>query len=623
MAKSKSGKKVLDEEPISQPTDAAVDIDVSASEIETDAAAGDADEDAELMDDAGDADGGADDDGGGDDGNEDDAPADEPARKPRPKITWLTVVLILLNWIAVPAFLAMAYLDYNIRMQHSYRAVVNYAQQWGLPLRDALGNDTQAGQIDEEHYPSLSNETRPVLRLTPAQLADAFKKRPGVNGAVAKDFAASEEPVPVRLRPSDMTDQFLEDLYGNNVPAAERFKTVEAAIEFVRDKTPGDIVKAAEDVKSAFKAKKEDEKRAFVQKSLFIMTWDSGEAKKMEDQIAAAQREDLDDLVNRALVEKILYPIALDHSDLKDGRRVWVVDRIEEDLAKAKGPELEKLVEEAVQRRLYYDILAPLNLFRPADVKAVDVERFADRDKFAVDKLKSLLTERIGAAADAKYNPSLYIGKEYFGATQDRSSVEKRQHAAFILFTLAHVRVPVLDKKLYPKGIERAQTVSGLYEFTNASVAYVKALRTLERRTEERVKADREGNIFGAGDKVNRTDGFIDRQPAQIDSMQRLVEQIDAAQKRLEEKKAQRDQFKKIYDQRLAQHKELTARLIKARQLTETYAKDLRKLQDDLHAALLELSDAADTNFRLEREIRALELSYYKTAPTKGSKKQP
>lgn len=640
MAKSKSDKKstkkVVDEEPISQPTDAEVDFDVSASEVETDLdkadeAAADAEADADVEPDAeadaADVDAEADADGDG--GDEDAEPlAQEPAKPPKSKVTWLTIVLLLLNWIVVPVFVYAAFMDHAIRLQYSYRTLFNYTQVWGLPLADEK-------LVDGNLLPSVSNETRPVMRLSPDQLKAIFKARKGVTPLEAKDaFAPVEESPPLYLTVDDMTDELLEDLYGSAVPQKERFATLDAALEYVREKLPGDIAEAAKQVKDTFANKKDDEKRAFVQKSLFIMTWDSAEAKKTEDLIANATGKELDDLVKRALVEKILYPIALDYSDLKDDatkdeqgkprqRRVWIVDRIDENLARAKGADLDTLVDEAVQRRIYYDILAPINLYRPGDLKNTDIERIADRGKVKLERVKELLDQRLKAAVSSKYDPASYIGKDYWGNPLDRGSIEKRQTIGFILFTLAQVQVPALDKKLYPKGIERVQTVSGLYEFTNASIAYVQTKRTLEQRMEARVKVDRDGFTFGAKGNENRTPAIIDFQPAQLDRMLRLVEQVDAAQKRIDEKKIQRDHFRKIYDQRLAQYKAVVEQLLKARKGTETYAKELRQKQDELHNALIELSDAADTNFQLEAEIRALELSYFKTPAQKGGKKQP
>jgi hypothetical protein len=644
MAKTKSDKKttkkvVDEEEPISQPTDAEVDFDVSASEVETDVGEADADAEADAdvegdVDadtDAADADAGTEGAGGDE---EDKAPVDETPVPPKAKTTWLTVILIVLNWVAVPAFGFLFYLDYAVRLQYSYRTLINYTQIWGLPL------------AAETEHPSVSNETRPTMRLTARQLEESFKKRPGVNTSMGKELQPVEEPVPIYLTVGDMTDELLLDIYGKEVPADERYPTLEAAIDGLRKKLPDTIADAAKQVKDAFlgKNKKEEEKRAFVLKSIFIMTWDSAEVKKMEDAVNNAKPDELDDMVKRAVVQKILFPIALDYSDLKDDptvkkdgvalqRREWLVERIADDLAKAKGKDLDALVDEAVQRRIYHDILAPINLFRPGDLNAKDVERIADRDKVKMDKVKELLENRLKAAVASKYDLTYHMGAEAWGTPQERDSVEKRQKIAFILFTLAHVQIPLLDKKLYAKGIERAQTVSGLYEFTNASIAFVQAQRILEQRRESRIVESRDGNTFPASekgilvkdDKGNaipmRTEGIIDQQPAQIDRLQRIVEHIDAGQKRLDELIVQRDHLRKLYEQRVAQHKAIADKLIKARQGTEKYAIELRNLQNQLHATLLELSDAADTNFRLEAEIRALELSYFKTPPQKGGKK--
>ena len=72
-------------------------------------------------------------------------------------------------------------------------------------------------------------------------------------------------------------------------------------------------------------------------------------------------------------------------------------------------------------------------------------------------------------------------------ANNRHDSIEKRQVIAFLLFTLSQVQKPTLGEPLYKKGVERAQTICGLHEFTNASIHYVMALRTLEGRMVEAV----------------------------------------------------------------------------------------------------------------------------------------
>ncbi|HZZ81179.1 MAG TPA: hypothetical protein VFE62_21935 [Gemmataceae bacterium] len=610
MAKSKkSPKKEIDEEePISQETDAEVDFDADAVDADAEVPEEEAEAEAEAEADAEAEDADVSDDG--DDADVDDEEAEAPPPRPKPKVTYLTIALMLLNWIAAPAFFVMAYVDHRMHLDYSYRALLNYTQIWGMPLKgELLGDKTIGG---EEDFNSIYNETRPIMRQTHEQLAAALKKRPGTK-SIGKDlFVPVEEPVPIHLRPSDMSPLFLLDLYGSAVPEKERYKTLEDAIIDLRTRVKDDISAAATEIKTTYEKKKEEEKRKFVKESIFIMTWDSELAKKKEEEIDNADAKTLDDLVKRSLVQKTLYPLAPDYKTLKS---------LDDALAKASGAELDTFLDDALQRRMYYDILAPLNAFRPGDVKMTDIERIADRDKVKLEGIKELLDKRFTAAISSKMEAADHLGKDYWGNPQERNSVEKRQQVAFILFDLAHVQVPMLDKKLYAKGIERAQTVSGLYEFTNASLAYVGTLRRLEQSLAARITANRDGNTFGPPGKEMNGPGFLSERRNKVDRLHRIVEDVDAAQKRLDELKQQRDHAQKIYDQRIAQHKVVTEKLIKARKETARDAKELREFQDQLHEALLELSDAADTNFRLEREIRALELSYFQTPPNKGGKR--
>jgi hypothetical protein len=61
--------------------------------------------------------------------------------------------------------------------------------------------------------------------------------------------------------------------------------------------------------------------------------------------------------------------------------------------------------------------------------------------------------------------------------------------------------------------------------------------------------------------------------------------------------------------------------LLKARENTAKYMKDLRDLQLTLHEALVELSDATERNLRLVDEITNYETIYNKRVEPKGGKK--
>ena len=542
MAKSKSKKVIDEEEPVEK---------VEADEPEID----EADEEPEVED-------------AEPDEPADDDDFDEPPPAPRAKITKTAMMLIFLNWVAAPIFLYFAYQDHILRTQYAHRTIFNYTQAHGLPLNE------------EEEFPSVSNYTRPVQKFTPEQLKKAFNERPGVT-RVTEPFLAVEEEVPLRLRPSDMNDAVLKDVFWD---LPDPVRTLEEEINRLKGRLPGDIENVAKEVRDRLKG--DDDKRKVVEKTLLPLAWD-----------------------------------------------VWQAKRLDEKLAASKGADLDKLVMESVQRRLYYDILAPLNVFRPGDLtdpkRRFEIQRIADVDKVSLEEIKGLLDKRLAAAVAEQYDLNVHLGKEIWDKSQPapdaqkRDSIEKRRHIAFILFTLGQVHRPTTpDKKLYDKGIERAQVVSGLYEFTNASIEYVRAIQVLEDRVAASIRADREGWPVLRDKKDVRTPGFIDEYELEVDRLVKLVEQIEVAEKRLAEVKKQRDEFAKLYDERAKQYKDAMDRLLKARTTTEKYAQELRDLQNTLHGALLDLSDAGERNFQIEAEIRTIEREFMRKLEPKGVKKR-
>jgi hypothetical protein len=654
----KSRDEPADEEAVevdaedADPEATELDVDDAEAESESKAEAGDA-----LPPDAG----------------EDHESVDEGPVAPRAKTSKAVIALVVLNLIAAPLFLVVAYLDHMVRVQYSYRTMLNYVQVRGLPLQS------------EDKIDSISNQTRPLIVLTSDQLKAEFNKRPGVK-RTNEPFAPFEETlekrIPFQLRPSDMTPELLRDVF--QFHPDEAVATLDAEIDRLKTTLPKKVEEAAEEVKQVLAKKTDEEKRAIVKKALSPFSWDSALAKKQEAKLDETKGAELDAEVKRTVIRNVLFTIAWD---------VWQVERLDKGLKEVKGADLDSLLDDSIQRRIYYDILAPINVFRPGEIKDVKnytIEKLSDLKTYPLDKVKEFMQDRLAASIADKFNPDVHLG-EYWSKEKPsdeamtRDSIEKRQQIAFIMFTLSQVTVPVLDKKpLYPKGIERAQVVCGLYQFTTASIHYVRALRVLEERIMNSVVGERQGHAhllvellrltpeelvkrfdkdgdgklsreefgaslpkaFAAADKdgdgkldreevavlqamlkknqdTTRTDGFIDEYEDEIDRLVKIVEHIDGAQKRRADLKLQRHHFQKIYDQRAMQYKAVKKQLLEARQTTEKYAKDLRKLQDQLHAALVDLSEAADRNFRLEEEIRAIELSYWRQQNKKGVKKQP
>ncbi|MBI2807407.1 MAG: hypothetical protein HYX68_20690 [Planctomycetes bacterium] len=578
----------LDDDKDAEPAGAFDDLDIDAADADVEADAQVKDLATEVEDD--------------DDGDDDDKPVPAKPTGPRPKVTKTVIALIILNWIAAPAFLTMALLDNMARMQYAHRTNINYIQFLGLPLSE------------EEDFPSLSNETRPLIRLNADQLREAVQNRTRKSykdiqpfdekfvleyrkkGNLDEPIAVGEIKVPFRLRPSDMTASMQRDVFeyqGLTDPVA----TLDDEMLRLQTDLPNAIEKAAKDVADVLKT--DADKKTAIRKALFPIAWN-----------------------------------------------VWQVEKLEDTIGKTKGAELDTLLVESLQRRMYYDILAPLNVYRPgdlADPKNYKVERISDQ-AYTLEQIKGFMKERLEDAVSDKQNFALNTGDDYYkDAPADariKKSVEKRQTVGFIMFAIGQTRVPLamekekdkdgkdvlVAKALYPKGIQRAQVVCGLNEFTNSSIRYVQALHVLDERIKDAIVADREGYrhiMKNDPTKMARTMGFAASFELEIDRLVKIKEAVDVGKKRLTDLLDQKAQVQKTYAQRVQQHKETFEALLIARGNTEKYAKDLRALQDQLHEALVQLSDAAEQNFRLLDEITRIEKGLQKKAGRKGGKKQP
>src|SRR5438270_144980 len=144
--------------------------------------------------------------------------------------------------------------------------------------------------------------------------------------------------------------------------------------------------------------------------------------------------------------------------------------------ASTKGTALDDALKDAAERRMYYDLLAPMNVYNPGEIddfKNYKIEKITF-EKYKPEEIKGFLKQRLDAAIAENYDKNVHLGK-YWQDGLNRDSVEKRHKIGFILFALSQVSVPTLDQKLVPKGVVRAQVISGLHEFTNASIQYVRA----------------------------------------------------------------------------------------------------------------------------------------------------
>jgi hypothetical protein len=471
---------------------------------------------------------------------------DDTLAKPRrhAKLSILTIVLIFFNWIAAGAFVYLLFMDYRVRQEWSYAVFRNQLAVWGLPLED-----------DEQN--TARNEGRHRLRLDPDQTKEAFNT-PGRGGKGGGTFAPVDEPIRFQILPSHMTDEVKKDHFQGQRAVG----TLNEEMKHLKADVPGDIKKAAEDV--AATRKTDEDKRQAISQTLLPLSWDS-----------------------------------------------YAVDKLNERVTKAVGPELDSLLLDALQRRMYADILAPANIFRPGDVEKYTVEKLADLDTYKLEQLQALLEKRFEGAVAKEYDPEVHYGKvwtdnkEKDGELND--SVEKRQRVGFLLFALSQVRIPLTAVLLYPKGLERAQLVSGVYDLATAAQNYVRTLLVLQERVMTALTNDREGYIALKKEKLIRSAGFADRYDTEIERLKTKVAQIQFEDKRLEDLKGQRTRFEKVLEERKAHLKVITDKLVDTRKETAETLKDVRRLQRELFEAQRTLADAADRNFKLEAEIRAWE----------------
>ena len=472
---------------------------------------------------------------------------EEEKPRPTPKVTGLTLTLCILNVAAALGFVFLLILDYGKRQSFTFEAAKGEIQLIGL------------GTKEEREGITAAIETLPRQKLSPEALKEAFTKRGG--SSVSEPFAASEDGLRYQLYmgelPPDLVKELMGDL-GSPVGSVDE--------EMARIKTT--LGKDIEDVAL---------------------------------QLAVSMSK-ADDAAKRAKVAMLLYPLCVNPMQ---------VEKLEKKIKDAQpGGPLASLLQDAIQRRILADILLPVEMFRPSAPDKAILEKAADVDAVKLDDLLEQMTHRLDAAVAAKHDGSVHYGEEWGGVP--RWTIEKRQNAAFLMMSIAYARnhlpgkANLEEQLLYPKGLERAQRISGLVDFTQACVNYNEAARKLEKRVLDALALDREGFFIQAGAEFKRSDGFADKHAAALGQIRAVQLQIRQALERVKDLQEQNDRAKKLVEERTDQQVKLEKRVVEERAVTKKRAEELRVLQKQLYQALAELATAADTNAGLEREIRRL-----------------
>jgi hypothetical protein len=284
-------------------------------------------------------------------------------------------------------------------------------------------------------------------------------------------------------------------------------------------------------------------------------------------------------------VEQILLPLAWS---------VKQVDVLQDRINNANDAELDALLKEAVERRLLTDFMAPVNIYRPGDMSKFPVEKVADLD-IKIEELRDLLVKRF-----------VYVGAEFDGKPRD--DIEKRHAIAFLMVALSQLKVPGATEPLFPKGLERAQVINGLYEFTQAAANYPRTLQALNNRVLDVIVTERDGYLLTSGKGLTRTEtGFTEQHSAEIERLKKEKAAIVFTQNRIKELTKQRDFYAVQYKQRLALLGDVTKQLLQAKADTAKLHAEVDDMNQQMYRSLRYLSKAQEENDSLEARIAGTE----------------
>ncbi|GEM_PF-2592439 len=558
MAKKRDDEELHDDEVAEEAVEAAEEADVADADEVQDADL--AEEDAAVAEEAEDA------------APYDEEPYEEEPPRKKPKVTVLTLTLCFLNVLAALGFVFLLMLDFEKRQGYTFAAAHNEMVLIGVGTKEDRQGDTAA------------QAAMPRQKLSDELLKKAFRERGGTT-SVTEPFASVEDGFRFQLYAGELGPALLREMMSD---LGDPVGNIEEEMARLKRKLPDDIKAVADQLKT---------------------------------NLAKATPAD-----KRKKLGMLLYPLCVNPMQ---------VEKLEAKIKGAQGAALDTLLEEAVERRILADILLPVELFRASDpnqstAKANDVkldkkplypndvatysavlENAADAK---IKDLRDLLNWRLDAAASEKHDGKVHFGTEWDG--QKRWTIEKRANSAFLLVSIAYARkhlnpnAKIEDELLYAKGLERAQRLSGLYDFTAACQAYNEVVRKLHERVLEALALDREG--FDVQVDVNnvktskRSESFIDKHAALQVQIRAVQLQIRQAKERIAALQQENDRGTKLVKDREALRDEVAKRTLEERAKTAALVKELRQLQDQMFRATRDLANAAENNAVLEERLRKL-----------------
>jgi hypothetical protein len=403
----------------------------------------------------------------------------------------------------------------------------------------------------------LPNTKVPADQLT----RDVMSKR-GVNFG-NDPVTPVDEQFARRIPSKDLDDKILKDHFGPEQYEGEAVKTVEAELQRLGKKAVNDIKEAASDT------------------------------------VPPNEKE------QRAQIEKLLMPLAYNTVQ---------VEKLDKRIAEAK--DLKALYIEAAQRRMAFNFLFPLEMFRPGDQKSFTLEQIGDLDAIKTDAVLQRVDDRIASALSEHFDSKLQLGEGWDNQTRD--TMEKRLMASFTMLSLAHVKKPN-GEKLEPKLLDRIPLVVGQYDAAVAATLYPAQVNDLNARFLEAIKYDMAGYSVKKDEKEMRAESFSDRYEHLLQEIRFEQQNILRSNRRMEDLKTDKIRLTKLHEDRTATRKEVLADIEAARAKTAKLNGELRVLQRELFGFQSRLATSEEELERINAEIRQRFLTTSATKTKKGN----
>jgi hypothetical protein len=321
-----------------------------------------------------------------------DTPETDPRdqeQQPAGRTSLWNVLLIIFNVLALAGFAALLFADMMKRLEWAEALFQRQIAIVGIPLDD---KDMAGGEVALQ----LKHDLDPPL------LKEQYEKR-GVN--IKDRFLPVSENFKDHVRFSEFNDAVAKR-YFENAGTVEPVRTLTLEVNRVKGRLPADIDTVAKVVVERAKDLKADDKRA--------------------------------------VVRRILFPLAFEGYQIPD------LDKMIRETPDAK---VDELLEKAAKRRIVFDILMPMEVFRPSEVD--------DSSKSKEERAKTMrfvyrLAKVKGSDFEVPYDEMLKVLDKRFAdvladtdwndPTVKRDYAEKRRTIAFLLLTVADVETPAAER---------------------------------------------------------------------------------------------------------------------------------------------------------------------------------